>query len=237
MRTALNLNRCLTYISHELKPATRTSHHKLAVTISRQTGSGAWLVADKLAAYLQKHAPTESRPWTVFDKELVEKVLEDHNLPRKLAQYMPEDRVSAIQDMVGEILGMHPSSWVLVHQTTETLLKLAELGNVILIGRGASVITAKLEHVFHVRLVGSLEKRIERVQTHLNLDRKAALDFIEATDRGRQRYLKDHFRADVSDPLFYHLIINTDRIACDDAAHLIGDAMLGRWLPIVDATL
>jgi len=37
----------------------------------------------------------------------------------------------------------------------ETILHLAEQGNVILIGRGANLVTRELQHVFHVRLVGS----------------------------------------------------------------------------------
>ena len=58
-------------------------------------------------------------------------------------------------------MGLHPSSWTLVQQTNATILQLAQMGNVILVGRGATVITSKLNNVFHVRLVGSLEKRIE----------------------------------------------------------------------------
>lgn len=234
MNASMGLDRCRTFIDCQLTPGSTAptnqvaTPHRLAVTLSRQTGSGAWLVAEKLAEYLQKHAPAEGCRWTVFDKELVEKVLEDHNLPRKLAQFMPEDRVSAIEDMMQEVLGLHPPSWTLATQTTETILKLAELGNVILIGRGANVITAKLPHVFHVRLVGSLERRVARVQELTKLDHKAALEFIEKADRGRHRYLKEHFNAEVEDPLWYDFVINTDRIACDDAAWIIGEAMLKR---------
>lgn len=233
MNLPVNLDRCRTFIdcqltAHPGAKAGTAAPPKLAVTISRLAGSGAWLVADKLAAFLEQHAPAEGCRWTVFDKELVEKVLEDHNLPRKLAQFMPEDRGSAIQDMMQEILGLHPPSWTLAHQTTETILKLGELGQVILIGRGANLITAKLPHVLHVRLLGSLERRIARVQEQLKLDRKAAAEFIEKVDRGRQRYLKEHFRATVDDPLGYDLTVNTDRISCEDAALLIGQAALMR---------
>ena len=131
-----------------------------AVTISRQTGSGAHSVAEKLATFLQARSPKDACPWTVFDRNLVEQVLEDHNLPQRLAQFMPEDRVSEIADTMDELFGLHPPSWTLVHQTSDTILRLAELGNVILIGRGATIITSKLDYVFHVRLVGSLERRV-----------------------------------------------------------------------------
>jgi cytidylate kinase len=164
----------------------------------------------------------------VFDRELVEKVLEDHNLPRELARFMPEDRVSAVEDAMQEFLGLHPPSSTLVSQTTETILRLAELGGVILIGRGANVITADVPHVYHVRLVGSLPCRLERVRERQGLEARAALEHLLKADRGRRRYLRDYFRADVEDPLLYDLVVNTDRADLDDVAELIGQAVLQR---------
>src|SRR6185369_11998039 len=104
------------------------------------------------------------RRWMIFDRNLVEKVLEDHNLPGRLAKFMPEDRISGVSDTMDELFGLHPASWILVRKISETILHLAEMGNVIVIGRGANVITSKLSHVFHVRLVGSLENRVKHLQ-------------------------------------------------------------------------
>ena len=82
-------------------------------------------------------------------------MLEEHSLPKSLARFMPEDRISEVSDTMDELFGLHPPSWDLVHKTSETILHLAQLGHVIIIGRGAKVITAKLDGVLHVRLVGS----------------------------------------------------------------------------------
>jgi cytidylate kinase len=234
MNLAHGLERCRTFINTQLQPGgkglTPAEQGGLwrAVTMSRQTGSGAHSVADKLAAHLQAHAPKDARPWTVFDRNLVETVLEDHNLPQHLARFMPEDKVSEIEDTMDELFGLHPPSWTLVRQTTDTILHLVELGNVIVIGRGATVITSKLDHVFHVRLVGSLERRVAHIQEWHRLGKEAALELIRREDRGRQRYLKQHFHADIADPLLYHLMINTDLVSYEKAARLIAEAMLER---------
>jgi hypothetical protein len=234
MNLLYGLERCRTFINTQIQPAgkgltsAQDGEFRHAVTISRQTGSGAHVVAERLAACLQAHTPKDARPWTVFDRNLVEKVLEDHNLPQRLARFMPEDRVSEIANTMDELFGLHPPSWTLVRQTTETILHLAELGNVILIGRGATVITSKLDYVFHVRLVGSLETRIVRIQELHRLDKAAALKLIRREDRGRRRYLKTHFNTDIEDPLLYHLVINTDLVSNENAAQLIADAMLKR---------
>jgi hypothetical protein len=235
MNVQHGLERALTFINCQLQPAGSAPTPntgpvpRRAVTISRQTGSGAYIVAEKLAAYLQARTPKDACPWTVFDRNLVEKVLEDHHLPDRLARFMPEDRITEVTDTLDELFGLHPPSWTLVRQTTDTILRLVELGNVIIIGRGATLITSKLDYVFHVRLVGSLERRVARVQEWLRLSKKAALDLILREDRGRKRYLKKYFRTDLDDPLLYHLTINTDLIPCEQAAHMIGDAVVGRW--------
>ncbi|HRT09858.1 MAG TPA: cytidylate kinase-like family protein, partial [Candidatus Paceibacterota bacterium] len=122
----------------------------------------------------------------------------------------------------------HPSSWTLVHKTAETILQLAQLGNVIIIGRGANVITSNLDYVFHVRLVGSLEKRIRHVQEMRQVSAKEAAALIEKEDLGRRRFLKKYFNKDIDDPLLYHLTINTDLVSYDNAARLIGQAVLQR---------
>ncbi len=231
MNAELDFERCLTFINSQLRPGRifpNGAPQRRAVTISRQTGCGAVTVAQKLVEYFQTRSPREARQWAVFDRNLVEKVLEDHHLPKRLAKFMPEDSLLAIDDTIDELLGLHPPSWILVRRTAETILNLAELGNVILIGRGANVITRKLDYAFHIRLVGSLEMRLKRIQESNHLDAKAALQFIRCEDRGRARYLKKYFQKDIEDPLLYHLTINTDLVSCEDTARLIGNAVMGR---------
>jgi cytidylate kinase len=195
------------------------------------TGAGGIAIATRVAEYLQRHRPGSPASWTVFHRDLVEKVLAEHNLPARLAEYMPEDRVSYIQDTVEELLGLHPPRTSLVKQVTETILGLAELGNCILIGRGAHVILAKCPTAFHVRLVSTLEKRIARYSKAQNISEQDAREVIVREDAARRRYLRSHFDADVDDPLGYHLALNTDWFSLEEAAELIGQAVL-RHFPV-----
>ncbi len=166
-----------------------------------------------------------------MDRNLVEKVLEDHQLPARMARFMPEDRVRQIDDILEDLFGVHQPSWAFVQQTAETILRLAELGNVIILGRGANVVTARLPQVLHVRLIGSLERRIQNMRRYEGLGEKAARERIESEDRGRQRYLKKHYQKDVADPLQYHLVLNTDLVSFDEAARIICDLALSHQAP------
>jgi cytidylate kinase len=121
------------------------------------------------------------------------------------------------------MMGLHPAAWMLVHMTSETILHLAKMGNSVIVGRGANIVTRKLNHGLHVRLVGSLEKRIKHIQDYYKLAREQAEHFIKDEDRGRASYLNRHFGRDIDDPLNYSLVLNTDRVSYDEAAKLIGD--------------
>ncbi len=235
MENLAGLERCSAFINCQIRPADRPVAYAReipqlpAVTISRQAGCGAQVVAEKLAARLQSRSPKNSPPWTVFDRNLMEKVLEDHHLPARIAKFLPEDRMTLVQDSMEELFGLRPGSWTVVHQTAETILQLAELGGVILIGRGGNVITAKLPNVFHVRLVAPLEKRIEHAHEFYNMTMKAARAFCLREDRGRRRYLKKYFVADVDDPLLQHLTLNTGLVSYDEAADIIANAVANKF--------
>jgi hypothetical protein len=201
---------------------------RLAVAISPQTGSGALRVAEGLAAYLQANAPPAAQAWRVFDRSLMAKVLEDHNLPIRFAKFLPEDAHNAVDEVLDELLGLHPPPWVIVQQSIETILNLIRAGNVILVGWGANAVASKLTNVFHVRLVASMEQRIARIQAREHLNRNEAAAFIEHSDRGRARYVKRYFNQDVGNVLLYGLIVNTDHFSDPEVVRLIGDAVLDR---------
>lgn len=238
MNAQFGLDKCLSFINCQLQSpvgGARAYDQGItwkAITISRQAGSGGHAVAEKLVEYLQAQSAGSAGPWAVFDRNLVEKVLTEHNLPGRLARFMPEDSISEISDIMDELFGLHPPSLVLVRKTADTILHLAQLGNVVLIGRGAHVITSKLAHVFHVRLVGSLERRVKRLQELNGLSSKAALELAYREDLGRRRYLKKYFNKDIDDPLLYHLVINTDLISYEEAARMIALAVAPKALAL-----
>ena len=209
-------------------PCPAPEPRRLSVAICSQTGSGALAIAERLATYLHANAAANDPPWQVFAKSLMTKVLEDHHLPTRLARFLPEDARGEVNDVLDELAGLHPPSWVIVKQSVETILHLARSGNSILVGWGACAITSKLPNVLHVRVVASLESRIARIQARENLSPKAAASFIERSDRGRARYLRKHFRQEISNALLYGLTVNTDHFTDVEVTQLIGQALLQR---------
>jgi hypothetical protein len=196
------------------------------ITISRQTGAGFKPVCEKLVHIMDEYSEPEGIKWAFFDRNLIEKVLEDHHLPKQISDFMPEGKYKHLNAVVNELLGLKPAEWTLIHKTTDTILQLARMGNVVIVGRGANIITSKLKNTFHVRLIASLEKRVEHIKTLMNLSEEEALEYIKKEDEKRKKYLKSYFHADADDPLLYHMTVNTDLLTHKGAAYLIAEAVV-----------
>ena len=209
------------FVSQKDRAPLDGSAHLPFITISRQAGAGAETVAHLLAEKLNADSPKDARPWTVFDKNLIEKVLEDADLPQEIAKHVQEDKDTTVQALVGELLGLHPSMWTIFHHTSDTILKLARLGRCIIVGRGAEIITAKLKGGVHVRLVAAESVRLAHLKKHFGLDDKAAAKYLHEHDEGRRRYVKTNFESNIDDPLLYHAVLNTGLLDFDATADVV----------------
>jgi cytidylate kinase len=200
-----------------------------AITISREAGAGAITIAHLTAKILdERHSGDPRVPWAVFERNIAEQVLHEHRLPATLERFMPEDTTFPLNDAVDELLGLHPSSWTLVQHTTQTIRRLALLGNVTLVGRGSNIIAAHMHHVFHVRLVAPLKERVRHLQEYYQLTREEALQRAHDLDEARRRYVRRYFRVDVEDPLHYHVTINTAETGFQKAAQVIANLVVER---------
>ena len=200
-----------------------------AITISREAGAGGITIGHLVANILDDQYPGNRKvPWAVFERNLAEKVLQEHNLPAALEQFMREDTTFPLSDAVEELFGLHPSSWRLVQHTTQTIRRLAIMGNVILVGRGANMIAARMPHVFHIRLVAPLKERVGHIEEYYELKPAEAAKMVRDLEGARKRYVRRYFRADVEDPLNYHLIINTANTGFQKAAKIIANLVIER---------
>ncbi len=200
-----------------------------AITLSRETGAGADVIADMICEILQSKVRNDFVKWTVFDRNLIEKIIEDHNLPGQIAKYLEEDKFNAINNTVNELLGLHPPEWLLIHKTTQTIMQLASLGNVILVGRGANVITAQMPNVLHVRFVAPLHDRIKHIREKFDLSEHDAQERIKKDDAMRRHYLYHHYRKEIEELYLYHLIINTHFVPYKEAAELVCSYLIKKF--------
>ena len=197
------------------------------VTLSRQAGAGAETVAHLLAEILTARGPKDAPPWTVFDKNLISRVLEDQDLPQAIGKHVHEDKDTTVEGLVGELLGLHPSLWTLFHHTSDTVLKLARIGRCIIVGRGGNIITAKLKGGLHARLVAPESVRVAHLRRHLDIPEKEAVKYAHEHDAGRRRYIKTNFDRDIDDPVLYHAVLNTGLLSFEETASALAAMVRG----------
>jgi cytidylate kinase len=194
-------------------------HLRPFLTLSREAGAGAHSLAERLVDLFNGRQP--ELPWALFDDNLVHEVLRKHDLPKNLARYMSEDKVAEINEFLEVSLGLHPHKDVLVGKVNATIIALARMGHVILVGRGAHVLTRMLAGGVHVRLVASRERRRDALCRDYGLEPREAESRMDALDEGRRAYVRRHFNEDVTDALAYDMVINTTAQAIEPIATML----------------
>ncbi len=189
------------------------------ITISRETGVPEALIYEKLLKYLQRIYG--EKKWRFFDKELIDKILNEHNLPKYFEDMLIEDKYSVVKSFASQMLGTGADIWSLFRKVRTTIMHLAEAGYVIIIGRGANIITSKLKNGLHVRLIAPIQNRINYISKCLEIDKDEALKYIKKEDQRRKIFLQTYYNRNVEDASFYHMIINTDYTGIEGSAKLI----------------
>ena len=103
--------------------------------------------------------------------------------------------------------------------------ELASSGNVVIVGRGGSVILGNDPKVLRVGVVARLEDRVTRIMERERVDRAEAAKTVDARDRARADYYKRHFGIDdPEDPELYHLVLNTSDMDLEYSTEIVAQA-------------
>jgi len=230
MNTNTQANLCRAYLYSASPDSSRGKSrgriHGPIVTISREAGARGNSIAIALIAELEaSDVISKFRPWTLFNQNLIDTVIREHNLPEQTAEYFPEDKPEEIRALIGEILGLHPGVYNSARKVAETIRRLANAGNAIVVGRGANLIAANVKHAVHVRLIGEHATRVRHFSKLHKLTAEAAEEEVTKRDRARKRYIRTNFDRDIDDPRQYDLVINTDRFTNAAVARIVRDAL------------
>lgn len=90
--------------------------------------------------------------------------------------------------------------------------KLAQDGNVIIVGQGGQVVLQDVPDVLHVQVIAPFARRVVALMARERLERQAAISRLRASDRARADYLQRYHGVNWLDPMLYDLVINTDHL-------------------------
>lgn len=210
MKTAQRLDNLLTAIRSELyhQQRARDPQHNTApanpfVTISRQAGAGGHSLGAALAADLNER-DSRGPAWSVWDRDLVEKVAAEHKIPEQLVRSLEgpgrpwfEQCFSTLDDMQ------------VYRRVVATIRSLARAGRSVIIGRGSVFATGDLAGGVHVRLVAPLNFRIESMAKLLNVPSQKAEEEIRRVEHERAAFYQRYWPTKPLVPEAFTLTINT----------------------------
>lgn len=180
------------------------------VTISRRMGSGARIVAQKLAAELG---------WSLWDKDLIDAMAEDGAVSRRVVEAFDEKTMSELEVFARGALGDHElGGFLYPRHLARAVASIAALGNAVILGRGANYL---LPEALHVRIDASFEFRVANMMRFENLSREEAEAKVNDSDRERAAFLMRVFGKERVRNTHYDLAIQMDRFTNDEAVKII----------------
>lgn len=229
----------------------------IVITVSRELGSQGSYIAATVAhhldlRYLDREILQRAAEVAGFPDEQMVAILEQQEkvpgfLARMVESLNAMPSVPAIASAtMREGYYMHPEIATLVAQEQakqerreivgeaytdligRVMREYATEGGVIIVGRGSQIVLRDYTRVLHVRVQAPVEVRIRNIIKRQKVSYDVASDMVKESDRQRARYIKRYYYEDWDNPNLYDIIVNTNRMSINMAAHFISAA--ATWL-------
>lgn len=202
------------------------------VTIRGQLGSGASDIGRKVARIIKGD---------YIDREIlesiaqlvghpVERVAEKERVPTRLVQRITSVLTEAFERS-GSIESAYSHTWQEPLDDTKYLdalesviRNLALEENTVIQGRGSQFILHNNPSSLHVLVIAPLRERIKRVMATSKAEEDEAQRQIEESDNTRRAFIRRFFKAELEDPEYYDLVVNTEHLSYEIAAEVIAAA-------------
>jgi len=187
------------------------------IAISREAGAQGTQVAREVGRRLH---------WPVYDNELLEQLARELQVDVRTLENIDERPGSRLVEAL-EILGSNSTVTEMTYfrRMLKLVFALGERGECVIVGRGAALVLPPAT-TLRVRMVAEREDRIANIMRDQKLEKAEATRQLDTTDQARRKFIKDHYRKDWNDPLFFDMILNGSRLTVDECAQLVVDALL-----------
>lgn len=186
------------------------------ITISREAGSGGQLVAKGIAKRLG---------FDLFHREVIQKMAESAQVNSRLLETLDEKGLSMLEDWISSLVHerhLWPDQYL--QHLMKVIATIGRHGRAIIVGRGANFVLPP-EKRFRVRIVAPQELRVQNVARDLDIPVDEAKRRVIRTNSDRRAFIRKYFNADISDPINYDLVINTETLSVDAAIGTVYSAI------------
>ena len=195
---------------------------KQVITINRTYGSNGRLIGKALSERL-------NIPF--YDKELIELVSQECNIPAKELEKVDEKRANQWHLPLKEAMQMEPQyhfrpmNDVLFDAQSTVIRDLAEKEDCIIVGRCADYALADNKDCFSVFVHADFDWRINRIAAKYNKTPKEARDIITKTDKSRASYYNYYTNKKWGSAKSYNLCIDSSKYGIDNTVKAIVESI------------
>lgn len=151
----------------------------------------------------------------IMRHEVLENVAGRMHVPGSLISRLREGKAGLVERLTTD------QERVAVY-TAQEVFALADKGNIVLRGWGATCLLRPVRHVLRVRVTRPFKQRVAWLMEHLGTDDEAFAEAeVRRSDSAHASRMHDQFGVTWGDPLLYDLVLNTDRVSVESCVEQI----------------
>ena len=194
------------------------------ITIARQPGAGGEalgkMIADKLG-------------YTYADRDIIQMIAKAANVSPEWVETFEQEAGTKLSRFISMRVSQRQLDRVLADERgyldekiyldylVLMIAKLADEGDVVIMGRGSQYILDDHPDAFHILLINSEENRIQFVMNHYELSKKKALQYLQNEEKRRTNLYKRIGKTDYESPALYDLVLNMSKYNLESALQAI----------------
>jgi cytidylate kinase len=194
-------------------------HKKAAapvITISREPGSGGRRLAEILA---------EKYKLDLFHKRVIQEMAESAHVSERMLETLDEKGLSILEDWISSMVNdrhLWPDQYL--QHLMKVVGTIGKHGHAVIVGRGANFIIPP-GAALRLRIVSPLSTRIQNVSRDFDVSKDEARRRIIRTESNRRAFIRKYFNADITDPIHYDLVVNTEFLSIESVVEAVGSIL------------
>jgi len=198
------------------------------VTISRELGCPAKVVASELANNLNaiKLKHVKNIPWRWISKEILQESTKELQADSIQIQHVFDYKSRGVLEdlLLAQSKDYYKSDLKIRTTIAKVIRKIANEGNVIIVGRGGVAITRDIPKSLHVYLEAPLEWRAIRVAEKYDFNMEQARSHAQNIDKKRSQF-RDYFQGKGSDYTRFDIKLNCMTLETSEIVEIITGAL------------
>ncbi len=194
------------------------------ITISRQYGAGGKTLGKMIANALD---------YTFADSDIIQQIAKEANVSPQWVESFEKEAGTKLSRVISSMVSQrwvdrilkdergYLDEHIYLDYLVLIVAKMADEGDVVMLGRGSQYILNDHPDAFHVLLVDELQHRIKFIVDRYNVSAKQAARIVNSEDKRRLNLYRRLGKEDYDNPGLYHLVLNMNRFSLEQAVSLI----------------